>query len=420
MRLTIHRGSHEIGGTCIELQTKKARILLDFGLPLVDLNQEPLKSIKGKTRPQLIKNKILPNIQGLYDHPGIDAILISHPHQDHYGLLSYIHPKIPIFLSAGCNILIKASHFFSQTECDLKNINLIKKSFYIKDIKVTPYLVDHSGFAALAFLIEAEGKKLFYSGDFRGHGRKSILFDNFVNNPPKDIDYLLLEGSMLGRPQSEYETEKDVEEKMVQLFKEKHLFFVSCSSQDIDRIVSIYRACLRTGRILVLDPYTAYILDQLKEISPHIPQFDWGKNIKIFFATNSYTNKLAETKILFKYKSAKITFQEMLQERNKLVIKDNYVTKSVFAHKKEISGAKLIYSLWEGYLPDIKPFWDRYKIPLIQVHVSGHAYIKELQTFVTAVKPKQIIPIHTFKPEEYEKHFGKNILRLKDGEVREI
>lgn len=417
MHLTIHRGSKEIGGTCIELKTKSARILLDFGLPLVDTNQ---KLIKGKTKLQLIKDKILPDIQGLYEKPNFDAVLLSHPHQDHYGLLSHIHPNIPIYMSEGCKILIDVSHFFGQTECNLKNVNIITtwKPFEIKDLKITPYLVDHSGFAALAFLIEAEGKKIFYSGDFRGHGRKSALFSNFIKNPPKDVDYLLLEGSMMNREQSKYNTETDVEEKMVQLFKENNLFFVSCSSQNIDRIVSIYRACLRTGKIFVIDPYTAYILDQLKTISAHIPQFDWGRNIKIFFSPNSYTNKLAEKKILFKYKSAKITFQEMIKIKNKLVIKDNDKTRRVFANK--ISGAKLIYSMYEGYLPEVKPFWDKHNVPIVQIHVSGHAYIKELQTFEKAVKPKQIIPVHTFHPETYEKCFNKNILLLKDGEIKKL
>jgi len=41
MNLTIHRGTKEIGGTCIELQTTESRIIIDFGLPLVDENQEP-------------------------------------------------------------------------------------------------------------------------------------------------------------------------------------------------------------------------------------------------------------------------------------------------------------------------------------------------------------------------------------------
>ena len=58
---------------------------------------------------------------------------------------------------------------------------------------VTPYLVDHSAYGAYAFLIEADGKRLFYSGDFRAHGRKGKLFDGFIKNHPKDIDVLMID-----------------------------------------------------------------------------------------------------------------------------------------------------------------------------------------------------------------------------------
>ncbi len=34
MTLTIHRGTHEIGGSCVELRTAEAKIFIDFGLPL--------------------------------------------------------------------------------------------------------------------------------------------------------------------------------------------------------------------------------------------------------------------------------------------------------------------------------------------------------------------------------------------------
>ena len=184
MNLTIHRGAKEIGGTCIELRTAESRIILDFGLPLVDENKEPFdaKGIYGKSKEELIRKSILPNIKGLYkdDSPSVDAILLSHPHQDHYGLLSFINPDISILMSQGCKILIEASYFFGQTGCQLTNIQTVQswKPFKMRDFTITPYLVDHSGFDALAFMIEAEGKKVFYSGDFRGHGRKSILFNN--------------------------------------------------------------------------------------------------------------------------------------------------------------------------------------------------------------------------------------------------
>ena len=34
MTLTIHRGTHDIGGSCVEIRTNKAKILIDLGMPL--------------------------------------------------------------------------------------------------------------------------------------------------------------------------------------------------------------------------------------------------------------------------------------------------------------------------------------------------------------------------------------------------
>ncbi len=38
MKLTIHRGSHEVGGICVEIEADNTRILLDFGMPLKDVS----------------------------------------------------------------------------------------------------------------------------------------------------------------------------------------------------------------------------------------------------------------------------------------------------------------------------------------------------------------------------------------------
>jgi ribonuclease J len=83
MKLTIHRGTHEIGGTCIELQSKRSRILIDFGMPLVDENRKQFNSnsITNKTEEELIKTGILHPIEGIYKHenPKLDAILLPMP-----------------------------------------------------------------------------------------------------------------------------------------------------------------------------------------------------------------------------------------------------------------------------------------------------------------------------------------------------
>jgi len=44
MRLVVHRGAHEVGGSCIELQYADTTILVDFGLPLDFDLSEPIQS----------------------------------------------------------------------------------------------------------------------------------------------------------------------------------------------------------------------------------------------------------------------------------------------------------------------------------------------------------------------------------------
>lgn len=428
MNLTIHRGTKEIGGSCVELQSKNSRILLDFGMPLVDDNGDPFndRNIIKQSKEELIEQGILPAIEGALkgQEPTIDAILLSHPHQDHYGLLSYINPNIPIFMSEGCKALVEVSVFFEQTSYSPDNVKTVEpwKPFQIGDFTITPYLVDHSGFDAFSYLIESNTKKVFYSGDFRAHGRKSVVFDNLIKRPPKEIDYLILEGTMINRDNGKNTTEQDIEEALVKQFKTNdNLFFIACSSQNIDRLVSIYRACKRSGRTFVIDPYTAFILDKAKNISENIPQYNWGENIKVFFVPNSYTDKLAEKKLLYKYKSAKITFKEMLQIKNKLVIKDLYLTRKIFANNGTLDDASLIFSMWEGYLEDseTEKFWSKHNVPLVQIHCSGHAYIADLQKLAKALNPKHVIPIHTFHPEKFIELFD-NVRLFKDSETIEL
>ena len=70
VRLTVHRATSQIGGNCIELATSGHRILLDVGRPLDAPNDA---------------TGLLPATLDLKAAMG--GVIISHPHQDHYGLL---------------------------------------------------------------------------------------------------------------------------------------------------------------------------------------------------------------------------------------------------------------------------------------------------------------------------------------------
>jgi ribonuclease J len=428
MKLTIHRGTHEIGGSCVELATKNTRILIDIGLPLVDEEGQSfnLGNYLDLSKAELVERKIAKDIPGLYkednDSKSPDAILISHSHPDHYGLLTFVKPQIPLYLSEGCLELIKATYYFKGINPDFDMVEIIenKKYFSIGDFKITPYLVDHSGFDAYAFLIEVEGKRIFYSGDFRGHGKKSSLFDRFIENPPKDIDFLIMEGTGIEGKDGHYAKEEELRDKLVTIFKEKKgMIFFACSSQNIDRISSLYSACRRSGRILVLDPYTIYLLDVLRKRAPKIPQFGF-KDIRIFFTSDSNTRRLADDKTLYKYKESKISYDEIKEKKDSLVVKPSYGIRKAFAGKGYIEGSTLIYSMWSKYFENEKPFWDEYGISPIHVHTSGHADVKQLKEFSSALNPVTIIPIHTLSPEKFPEYFGSKVRMLSDGKPTEL
>ncbi len=426
MQLIIHRGTHEIGGTCVEITTNKTRILVDFGIPLVMAERKPFdaKTLQNRSISDLRAKGDLPDIKGLYreDVRSINAILLSHSHLDHYGLLDYVHPDIPIYMSRGADILIKVSSIFTPFKIDLPKVNALtpKQNVIIGDLKITPYLVDHSAFDALAFLIEGEGKRIFYSGDFRGHGRKSVLFNKMVEDPPKDIDCLLMEGSMVGRTDQKYKTEVDVQKRVEEILHEdKKIAFISMSSQNIDRIVSAYKACLKTDSIFVIDIYTAFILDKLKKVSKNIPQFNW-KNMKVMFFHNhaQALEKAGYRDLLYVYNNKKIKTLDVNRSRKKYLImaRDNSIFPHIIKGIDNIKGAKFIYSMWEGYLKEkFVQYCDSKGLVMETVHTSGHATVGDLKAIADAMQPKRLIPIHTFDPEKYTELFH-NVVLARDSE----
>jgi ribonuclease J len=266
MNLVIHRGSNQIGGSCVEVETQGNRLLIDLGFPL-DAEGDP--------------RQFLPAVSGL---DGKDSsllgILISHPHQDHFGLLSQISPDVKIGMGAAARRILTAAAPFIRDRLpppvsgwDFEH----EKSLQIGSFTVTSYLVDHSAYDSYALLIEADRKRVFYSGDFRAHGRKSKLFESIIKNPPKEIDVLLLEGSSIGRLNDgeTFPTEQEMETEFIKAFAAtKGLAMVHASAQNIDRLVSIFRACKQTGRTMVIDLYTAAVLEATG--NPKLPQSSWG------------------------------------------------------------------------------------------------------------------------------------------------
>jgi len=435
MNFKIHRGTQEIGGSCVEIWTDKTRIVIDVGMPLVsnDGSEFDSRNIEGKSVRVLRKETILPDIDGFYngEKNEVDAVLISHPHLDHYGLGDFVNKEIPFYLGRAAHKLIDITRLFIERGLEIDNAHYFdhKIPFSIGDLTITAYLNDHSGFDAYGFLIEGDGKRIYYTGDFRAHGRKERIFHQFVSKPPTNVDYLLLEGTNLGSLEKTCRKEKELEDELISIIKKSNRFTVFQSSgQNIDRLVTFFRACRRSNNILVLDIYTSTVLFKLFELRNTLPYPSKSfPEIKVFF-TKFHADILGKNdhdKLLYYFNNFRVRKEDIVANPGKYVMITRPSMKYILDNLTNIDGGDYIYSLWGGYLEkkrerEFKDYLTGRAFEFHHIHTSGHADLKTLKKMVNAVNPKWIIPIHTFNSNDYEKHFKNPIKILKDGDCMSI
>lgn len=433
MKITIHRGSHQIGGNCIEIETDKARIILDVGMPLFKQDGEPhnTQALRRQSPTELLQNGILPKVSGLFGGDSSpDAVLLSHAHEDHTGLIQHSNPNIPIYASVGTSkMMLAGAKFAGQPILPRERHRELRsgQSLEIGNFTITPFSVDHSIYGSQAFLIEAEGKSVLYSGDLRLHGRKPGMHRSLID-AVKDqfIDVLLMEGTHIAHSDQGKSTEYELEEEILgHIQSAPGLVLASFSPQHVDRLVGFYRATLKSGRTFIADAYAAFIMHLIASEIP-IPRPESGERIKVFFPRffeETYQKKRLES--FFTLMSpARMGMEEIRSNPSQYVMLFRpSMLESDFGGTLP-KNALCLYSRWAGYLEQLE--WRKVKSVLaqahgnlIEVHTSGHIYSDDISKFIQHVQPKLVIPIHTFQPERFQEIFP-NVKVLNDGEVFEL
>ncbi|MEM3626617.1 MAG: MBL fold metallo-hydrolase [Candidatus Bathyarchaeia archaeon] len=153
-------GTHEVGRIAIAVKTEKAQVLLDYG---VMLNHEPGFPMHLPPR-------------------DVDAVILTHSHLDHSGAIPifYIHEKKPLYTTKLnlelTQLLISdfihlSSYYLPYEYLELKTMMRSGKHLdfgvkeTIKDMQFQLLNAGHTPGSA-QILIEAEGRRLLYTGDF--------------------------------------------------------------------------------------------------------------------------------------------------------------------------------------------------------------------------------------------------------------
>jgi ribonuclease J len=431
--LTIHRGTHEIGGTCVELCAGTTRIILEAGLPLVNGAGEPFaaRKLRCSNIAELRQHGLLPSIPGLFadDASPPAALLFSHAHLDHTGLLPYIRADVPVIVSRGTSKMFLAGSLFAgMPSLDRRRCVICQpgRSLTIGDFRITAYSVDHSAFDSLAFLIEADGKTLLYSGDLRLHGRKPGMAQRLIDAVRGRVDVLLMEGTHVGVRRVRVVTEHELERSICRHIHEaRGLMLLSFSPTHVDRLVTFYKACRRAGRTFVVDPYGAWVM-HLVSGQCRIPRPIQQAGVRVWY--NAHFEKSHRQRNLGKlhrlFAPDRIDLPEILgqPERYVLLFRPSMVGHDFGGTLPQKAGC--VYSFWNGYLNKAEWKEVRAKVAIaggqfVEAHTSGHIVADHVVEFVRAIHPREVIPLHTFNPEFFEANFV-NARILQDHQALEL
>lgn len=384
MEITIHRGTHQIGGCDTEIRTKNTRIFIDFGTALDGSGGISVEGLNnGKA--------------------ACDGVLFTHYHSDHVGEMNTILPGIPMYCGEASKQIMQGLN--SRThQYDEQRLNAMRtfspgRSFRIGDIKITPYSVDHSAYDAYMFLIEAEGKRVLHTGDFRTHGFRGKGVPKVLEKLVGKVDALICEGTTINGGHDTIVTEYDLYLKAQEYFKENRCVFVVCSSTNFDRLAAICNA-IPCGMYRVCDRYQ---LDMMKLVREQ---------------TSRYTSLYKFSKMLW--------YSEYLAPKMRRNGFCMFLRLNNPQHRRIMEtfadlNPHILYSMWSGYLkePESSAFVEGFQLD--KLHTSGHADLGAIKMAVEITQPEYIIPIHTEAPELFRQVAGdRKILLLNDGEAVEI
>ena len=377
MTITIHRGQNQIGGSIIEISSKTTRIILDAGS---ELDEDV---------------PIAPQIEGLFTGQAYyDAVFISHYHGDHLGLCDQVLPGIPLYIGEkAARVTNAARRYLHKPEYPFAAFYEAGRTITVGDFQITPYLCDHSAFDSYMFHIACGGKTLVYSGDFRSNGRKS--FSRLLQRLPH-ADVLIIEGTTLSRASVPPKTEVDLENAAVEeISRTDAPVFVLQAATNIDRIVTVFKAARRSGRVLIQDLYMAEVAFAAGESIPNPATFS-GVRVFLMNGGNGRYELLDG-----KYHETKIGRAGIAKQQFVMCVRP-----SMQRYLEELSkalpfdGGVLFYSMWDGYkekedVAAFLRFMQDKGVRVIDLHTSGHADAETIHALIQDVAPRYIIPMHT-------------------------
>ena len=447
--IRIHRGTSQIGGIVTEIRKDDHRLLIDFGA-----------NLPGTKDSAISDDELVEKTFGKDSFAGkTDAVLFTHYHGDHVGLKNRIPDNIPMYVGGTAKEIMKiiatGVDFVKEKTGHPDEIEMpvIEKMIpYWKlgqpkgfsGIKVIPLVCDHSALDAYMFVIELNGKRILYTGDFRDHGIPGEkTFERMISEYVGKVDILVTEGTMVSRVAEEKDNpvrcEEDLGRRAAEIFAAHHENVVLVSSTNLDSVMEFYHATPEDMAFLC-DPYQARVMKTAIEArSKYFEKYRYGKQIYVLCPGeyDGYMKDLLKYRIPKKKRCPFSMADPDIYSKQGFVMlarpnrNPNMKTGRFEERMTQMNDPFITYSMWKGYLPGGKAedlaivrFMDGHmdKDHMEELHTSGHAYVETLKKLMDMTHPEVIIPMHTEDAKAFEEvslfsEYKNRIRVIDDGEL---
>lgn len=392
MKITIHRGINQIGGCITEIVSSKTRILIDLGQNLPDN--------KGVFHDELATSEAVAKLT-----KGVDAIFYTHYHGDHIGLFNLVSEDIEQYIGKTAKKVALCKHTKlgqikgreKLSSAEIKAITTMKTmtegvSLEIGDMIITPFFVSHSAYESYMLLVEADGKRILHTSDFRNHGWLGKGLTKVIKDHIKQVDILITEGTMLSRGDERIRHENQLRQDFIDVMEQYKNCFVVCSSTDLERLATIYAAHkeAKSAAPFICDEFQKEVLDIFTDSA--------GKKSKLFSFDDAITFESRQAKIWESGFTMLVRCSHKFDEwTDKLLAK--------IGRDKTV----IVFSMWSEYINPLSCHAKKEYLDFIgkfknvrKIHTSGHASKDCLTEVCTLTNPTlAIIPIHSAQSDVY-------------------
>lgn len=370
--ITVYDGVNTIGGNKIYVEENGKGMFLDFGMNFKKYHhfyQEFLKERSSRGIYDLMYLDLIPKLNiyrqdlippdldlSLYPKLNIEAVLVSHPHMDHFGNIGLLDVDIPVISSPISLALMKGMADSSRFTLNLEVAFYSKKTqglsdktlkavrgayktrnivcteklsdnleqFLITNIKNAPekntgmlkplecgdlcdlstnptpfdidcYEVDHSIYGSTGYILSGE-TSIAYTGDFRLHGKKADKSKKFIQ-AAKDSSVLIIEGTRTSREDID-ESEEEVYHSCLNIIQEaKGVVVADFSARNFERLELFEKITEKCSRKIVVPAKQVYLLKALEQVdgidrTKEVLVFGEYKSGKNYWEDNFLKNEL--------------------------------------------------------------------------------------------------------------------------------